>query len=420
MSARFSKVFDGEPHGDVVPRHLSVAFFLCNVPSLLRARATTKVTVSQFGAAALALSAALLAGCATGPQAASADRAPVIFPPPPEEPRFIYEMTLVSSAQVTVNEKKARLRTMLTGETQTGEPMFKPFDVSVCRGVVYVSDTVARRVLAYDFPQRRFFKIGEDEPGGLLKPLGLANDSECRLYVADGTQQRIMIYDRDGKFLTGLGGPDWFHHLSHVAADKDGARVYAVDTGGVDSSDHRVRVFDARDGRHLHDFGTRGTQNGQFNLPRDIVLAPDGNLYVVDGGNFRVQVFSPDGSFVRSFGSMGAQFGQFTRPKGIAADPAGNIYVADAAFGNFQIFDPQGQLLLNVGSRSNTPGPAKFALPAGVDVDEDGRAYVVDQYFRKVDIFRPAQLPAGKGHLARGVNAEGEYGEADQAIGKGK
>jgi sugar lactone lactonase YvrE len=134
-------------------------------------------------------------------------------------------------------------------------------------------------------------------------------------------------------------------------------------------------------------------------LPRDATIGDDGNLYVVDGGNFRVQVFSAKGDYLRSFGKIGRQSGQFSRPKGIGVDKDGNVYVVDTAFGNFQIFNAQGQLLLAVGSRNSTAGPARFMLPAGLAIDEDGRVYVVDQYFRKVDIFRPASLPEGQGWL---------------------
>ena len=124
------------------------------------------------------------------------------------------------------------------------------------------------------------------------------------------------------------------------------------------------------------------------------MVGADGLLYVVDGGNFRVQVFDANGKFVRTFGAIGRQGGQFSRPKEIAADAQGNIYVADSAFGNFQIFDRNGVLLLDVGSRGNVDGPAKFMLPSGIAVDTDGRVYVVDEFFRKVEVFRPAQLPA--------------------------
>ena len=348
------------------------------------------------------------AGCASGPPQDAEPRAPIVFPPAPEEPRYVFEMSLLDSTQVTVDPKKTRMRAWLTGESERGEGMAKPFDVTACKGIVYVSDTVKRRVLAFDFPRRRFFRIGEEEAGALLKPLGLASDASCNLYVADATQRKILVYDAEGRFRAAIGGPDAFRHLSHVAVDPGGARLYAVDTGGVDSRDHRIRVYDVASGAHLFDIGTRGTGDGEFNLPRDIAMGPGGDLYVVDGGNFRIQVFSADGQFRRTFGSMGAQFGQFSRPKGIATDGAGNVYVSDAAFGNFQIFDPEGRLLLFIGNRSAKPGPANYMLPSGIHVDEDGRIYFVDQFFRKVDIYRPVDLPAGEGNLARVTAPDGK------------
>ena len=128
-------------------------------------------------------------------------------------------------------------------------------------------------------------------------------------------------------------------------------------------------------------------------------MAPNGDLYVVDGGNFRVQVFRPDGSFAGQMGSIGNRTGQFSRPKGIDTDADGNVYVADSAFGNFQIFNASGQLLMFIGNRGTDGGPGMFMLPSGLAVDEDGRVYMVDQYFSKVDVFRPATLAADEGYL---------------------
>ncbi|UCH46590.1 MAG: 6-bladed beta-propeller [Betaproteobacteria bacterium] len=366
-----------------------------------------------FRSSAILLAVALTGACASAPEE-STEKAPLAFPPPPEQPRLIYEMTLVSSTQVTA-DKKDSWREMITGEIKRGEGFVKPFDVSVCRGTVYVSDTVRRRVLVFDFPARRFYRIGDDEPGALYKPLGLATDAQCRLYVADASLQRVMIYEKSGAFVNAVGGPDWFRFLSHLTVNSDGSRVYAVDTGGVSSQEHRIRVFDAVSGEHLRDIGTRGTDEGQFNLPRDVELSADGKLYIVDGGNFRVQILDENGAFVRTFGSLGAQFGQFSRPKGIAADPAGNIYVSDTAFGNFQIFNTEGQLLLFVGGRSNQPGPARYSLPAGIDVDEDGRVYFVDQFFRKIDIYRPAELAREDGYLAEKVNEDAARAQDDES-----
>lgn len=342
----------------------------------------------------------LLAGCAATPAPQAVKTAgPLYFPPPPEQPRFVYERTVRASSDIHKQDSKDRMRLMLTGESEQGRGMAKPFDVSVCQGQVYISDTVSRTVMVFDVPGRRFFEFGIQEPGALRKPLGLATDADCNVYVADGTTRRVQIYDQSGQFVRALGGPQWFERLSHVAVDGEGTHVYAVDTGGVESTAHHVRVFDANSGEHLLDIGSRGSEPGQLNLPRDIDIGFDGNLYVVDGGNFRVQVFSPQGEFIRTIGSLGRRYGQFARPKGIALDATGNVYVSDAAHGNFQIFDPAGQLLLFVGDRSEQPDPATYMLPAGIDVDEDGRVYMVDQYFRKLDVYRPTALSEHAGFL---------------------
>jgi len=345
-------------------------------------------------------SALTLTGCATMDEGEAQALPTLVFPPPPDEPRFIFERTILGSTDIEVEDRKTRWRQMLTGEPQVGTGFAKPFDVAVCQGRIYVSDTVRRRVLTFDVPGRHFFQIGEKEPGLLIKPLGLSTDADCNVYVADATMKRIAIYDQEGNFLRALGGLKFFERLSHVTVDPEGTRVFAVDTGGVKSELHRVRVFDAVSGNHLYDIGKRGNGDGEFNLPRDIDIGPDGNLYVVDSGNFRVEIFKQDGSFVGKFGEIGRRSGQFGRPKGIGVDNNGNVYVSDASFGNFQIFDPNGRLLLFIGSRSTNFERAKYMLPAGLDVDEDGRVYMVDQYFQKLDIYRPANLNESEGYLA--------------------
>jgi DNA-binding beta-propeller fold protein YncE len=232
------------------------------------------------------------------------------------------------------------------------------------------------------------------------KPLGIDVDGSGNLYVADASNRVVHVFDRDGKYVLKIGDGKQFDRLSSVTVDRDGARLYAVDIGGVQSENHRVRVFDAKTGVFLMDIGKRGSGNGEFNLPRDLAIGRDGRLYVVDGGNFRVQIFDRDGKYISSFGKVGKQMGDFARPKEIAADADGNVYVADTAFGNFQIFDPDGELLMFVGSRSEQNGPAKYMLPSGIFVDDDGRVYVTDQWFRKVDVFRPYKLPAGSGSFS--------------------
>jgi len=354
---------------------------------------------SRFRAAGLA--ALLLAGCASPPQ--QPDTRPLAFPKPPDPPRFYFERTLIGTGSARQLDDKDRLRQLLTGsDIREGIGFAKPFDVAVHQGRLFLSDTVHRLVFAMDFPTGKSFEIGNrDDEGDLYKPLGVAVDDSGNLYVCDNTQRKILIYDRDGNWQRSVDGKTVLNRPSGIDVAPDGSRLFVVDTGGVDTDQHRIAVFDPLSGKHLRNISTRGASEGELNLPRDVGLGPDGLLYVTDGGNFRVQVFDQEGRFVRAWGSPGRRLGQFSRPKGIALDLQGNVYVVDAAFGNFQIFNPQGTLLMFIGERSTTPGPAKNMLPAGIDVDEDGRVYMVDQYFRKIDIFRPAALEPTEGFLGQ-------------------
>ena len=347
-------------------------------------------------------SAALISSCAApGASTASTPESQpeLVFPPPPEQARFYFERTILGSADVIAEDSETRWRRALTGEKKRTTGFSKPFDVEACQGRIYVSDTVRRSVMVFDIPDGSFKEIGVSEPGELRKPLGMAVDADCNLYVVDGTAKRIVVFDQEGAFLSAFGGTDMFERPSHVDVDADARYAYVVDTGGVNSQLHRVRVFDIATGEHVFDIGERGEGPGQFNLPRDIAVGREGRIYVVDGANFRVQIFESDGTWVDTFGTVGIYPGQFSRPKGVAADPDGNIYVTDSAFGNFQIFNADGQLLMFVGTRSETMQPAKYMLPAGIGVDEDGRVYMVD----KVDVYRPARIEPEEGFL--GVRA---------------
>jgi DNA-binding beta-propeller fold protein YncE len=357
------------------------------------------------GLAAAFLLAMLQAACMQLPAPAPPAPARVlVFPPPPDEARFVYERTIRSSADVLAPEPGSELRRLVTGEQAGGEGLSKPYAVAVHRGRVFVSDTVARYVRVFDVPQGRHSKIGEDEgEGQLMKPIGLDVDAAGNLYVADISAKAILVYAPDGRFLRRIGGAKWFMRLASVTVDPGGSRVYAVDLGGVSSEQHQVREFDAVSGAHLMDIGKRGSGPGEFNLPRDIAIGKDGRLYVVDGGNFRIVVFDREGRYLQSFGSIGKQYGQFARPKEVAIDRDGNVYVVDTAFGNFQVFNAEGELLMFIGERSERDAPARYMLPTGIAVDEDGRVYVVDQWFRKIDIFRPAALAAGRGFLVPAV-----------------
>jgi DNA-binding beta-propeller fold protein YncE len=345
-----------------------------------------------------------LGGCAMSQKQQTKIPDDLIFPPPPEEPRYYFERSIHSSADVKVDTTAEKLERTLTGASKFGVGMSKPYSIAVRHGVVYVGDTVNRSVHVFDIPGGDYFKIGEEEDengnGKLQMPLGITLDKDGNLYVFDGKLKEIIEYDSKGKFIRTIGDPNQYARPAGLAINPENTRLYAVDIGGSSSNEHRILVYDLATGKHLFDIGKRGTDKGEFNLPRDVAFSPDGSkMYVVDGGNFRVQVFTQDGKFLSTFGAIGRQPGQFARPKEVSVDPEGNIYVVDATFGNFQIFNAKGQLLLFIGTRSNTDAPAKFSLPAGIAVDDDGRIYVTDQFFRKVDVFRPVGLAETDGYI---------------------
>jgi DNA-binding beta-propeller fold protein YncE len=364
--------------------------------------------------AVLGMAAALLlAGCAEAPRAPTARPAEIpVFPPPPAQPRVVWERSIHSSADVVEDDRDGTLRRLVTGEVRSGQGLDKPYGVAVRAGRVYVGDTVARNVTVFDLNARTYARIGTDDPGSLRMPFGLDLDERGNLYVVDGTLKRVHVYDAQGHFLRAMGEQQHWSRPVGVAVDSARKRLYVVDAGGVDKADHHVQALDLESGRLLFEIGRRGDGPGEFNLPRDVSVGPQGQLYVVDGGNFRVQVFDAEGKYVKTFGAIGRQSGQFSRPKEVANDPAGNVYVVDAAFGNFQVFDPEGRLLLDVGTRSATDGPARFMLPSGIAVDADGRIYMVDRFFRKVEVFRPVGLPLGARYGQPASSADGSASAA--------
>ena len=87
-------------------------------------------------------------------------------------------------------------------------------------------------------------------------------------------------------------------------------------------------------------WGTEGTGAGQFDMPNGVAVAPDGNVYVTEMYNFRIQKFTSAGVFVNKWGMDGTGDGQFTGPTGVAVASDGSVYVADVANHRIQKFSP--------------------------------------------------------------------------------
>ena len=127
--------------------------------------------------------------------------------------------------------------------------------------------------------------------GELLFPNKASTDSQGRIYVSDGNNGRIAVWDSTGNFLFNFAGSTGDGSLSlprglFVDA-KD--RLYVVDAVGQD-----VKVYDVsgNEPQFLHKFGDFGMDDGLFNYPNDIVIDRSGRLYIADRENNRVQVWS--------------------------------------------------------------------------------------------------------------------------------
>lgn len=194
--------------------------------------------------------------------------------------------------------------------------------------------------------------------GQLNLPTGIAvsNDGEV-IYIVDSGNQRIQRFGADGTFIgswsaeedsrRGLG---WFSPANQGASDivvgSDGL-IYVADTWN-----HRVLVLDA-EGNLVRELGRAGevtdTNNstdpsvspGLFYGPRGIAIS-DGEIYVTDTGNERVQVFASDGTFLRAFGGTGSEPGQLLEPVGIAIGPDGLVYVSDTGNERISVFEKDG------------------------------------------------------------------------------
>jgi hypothetical protein len=126
-------------------------------------------------------------------------------------------------------------------------------------------------------------------------------------------------------------------------------------------------MFDST-GKYLAAFGSWGSGNGQFNVSTSIELAFDaqGNIYVTDSGNNRVQKFDSQGNYLSQFGSKGTGNGQFENPTGIAIDGSGSIYVADTSNNRVEKFDADGNYLSQFGAFGT--GNGQFHFPFSIAV----------------------------------------------------
>lgn len=202
----------------------------------------------------------------------------------------------------------------------------------------------------------------------------IALDKQGNLFV---TTANIKKYDSEGNFVTQWGerlgkGEGEFSLPTGIATDWEG-NVY-VD----DFRNKRVQKFD-NDGNYLMQWDTY-----RKGSPGSTVVDKDGNVFVSFFGSDddNLQKYDPQGNLLLSWGSTGNGDGEFAgRIEDIAIDQDGNIYVTDSFNHRIQKFDGDGNFLLKFGSGPSTQGHGTFTNTRGVAVDTDGNIYVVDNLF---------------------------------------
>lgn len=294
-----------------------------------------------------------------------ASREPVFYPALPDPPRVQHLVTL--TGEKDMRAPSSAFARFVLGDDDVAQQLAQPYGMAMFEGKLYVVDTGAAGVAVFDFVKKQFTYPVSMSNGQMRRPINIRIDGDGTKYVTDAGREQILVYDRDDRYVTAFGKAGLFRPTDLAIV---GERLYLTDV-----LHHQVHVLDKRSGKTLFVFGKAGSGQGELFHPTNIVLGPDGDLYVSETSNFRVQRFTTEGKSVRSYGAVGATPGSFARPKGIAVDRDGRIYVGDAAFENVQLFDSQGKLLLFFGQGGDVP--RRMHLPAGVSLDYDN-----------VDLFR--------------------------------
>jgi 6-bladed beta-propeller/NHL repeat len=209
----------------------------------------------------------------------------------------------------------------------------------------------------------------EPAPDGSIYVIHRCFDNSC----AGRPEDPILKYDADGHLLKSWGaGMFLFPHGATV--DGDG-NLWVTDARGDGHMGQQVLKF-SPDGTLLMTLGRAGVSGSgpdTFDQPTDVVVAPNGDIFVTDshrnGRNNRVVKFRKDGTFVKAWGRKGSGPGEFSEPHSIAMDSRGRLFVADRENNRIEIFDQDGAFLDQW---------RQFGRPSGVTIGPDDTIYVAD------------------------------------------
>ncbi|MHB9145295.1 MAG: 6-bladed beta-propeller [Symbiobacteriia bacterium] len=262
--------------------------------------------------------------------------------------------------------------------------LVKPMAVAVAGQRIYVSDSGNQRVQVFDYDGKPVMKIGKagEGPGEFRFPYGIAVDGSGQVYVADLYNGDIQVFGPDGHFLRYFGEADPSSDIitGPAGLTLSGDRLYVADVRKC-----QVLVF-SLDGRLQQTIGAKGEKPGQLASPNFVAVNGD-RVYVVDTGNDRVEVFATDGKFIEAFdGGTGSGDSLVVNPRGIAFDGRGVLYVVSNLTNHVHGFDRDGKRFFSFGNLGADDGA--FYLPNGLAIDDQGRVYVTDTANGRVVVFQ--------------------------------
>jgi len=267
----------------------------------------------------------------------------------------------------------------------------RPAGVAVAAdGRVYAVDSGKRRVSVFTRNGAHLFSFSKIDKGVLRAPVSVAVKGS-EVWVTDRRFKAIYIYDLSGKYLRRFEakGEPKFTWGPLAIAFAPGGGLRATDVGSTDR--HRIVFFTADASRTVTvgkttQATTPEDSPGEFFFPDGIAVADDGRVFVADGNNRRVQVFSPSGEFKYFVDTSGI-------PRGVAIDAKEHLYVVDAVAHAVDIYDLSGTRLAQFGSRGF--GPGQFNYPVDIAIDKGQRIYVTDRENNQVQVWGwPIVAPA--------------------------
>lgn len=322
------------------------------------------------------------------------DYSKIVWPNPPAITRIKYLNYFCCDKYVpkTAKDKSSWMDRMAGGETegqkQADKPLFAmwtPYGIAVdSKGNLYVADGKVGAVFMFNTDTKELTMIKNGVQARFGDIIGLAIDDSDRLFVSDTKLHRIMVFDKNHKVEGTIG--DGLIDPGGMAVDNENRFLYVAD-----AAQDQVLVYDADKLTLIRKIGTAGkghtlTEPGQFSMPTNVTVDKDGNLYVSDTYNNRIEIFDADGNFIRAWGKAGDRPGTFSRPKGVAVDVDGHVWVADAAEDRIQCFTAEGDLLIWMGGHGILPG--QFRTLAGVYIDKNNRIFTTEQFPGRVQMFR--------------------------------